>query len=414
MKSKKWQELEKELKKRTDNADDILSALEELYSLYSNKLAAWLGSLYDPDIGGFYYSNSAKATYGYLPDLESTNQAFSFIENSGMISSFDQLPSWMKEKTEYYIRYLQDPDSGFFYHLQWSRELINAYPSRLARDKDSAHHIAGMLGFELNTSANAFKKSIVSARDDEDIPPHLVSKDSFREYLESFDWKVDTYRVTSAMVSQFGLLQARDLVGTAIAFLDKLQNPKNGLFESEDSPTVADSYFTVSMFYLAAKCPLKYAKRAIPTILKRLDGKENEDATYAHHVWAAVRNIIRALRETEDEQCKRDADEIVTELMKQAPYMIRKTTALISGYQKSDGSFSYCKNSSAPFSQGMPVAMIGSNEGDVNATIICSTGITKVIFKALDLYDFYPPILGTDALDVFLGALKLPREQQKK
>jgi hypothetical protein len=406
--------LEEELKKRTDNADEILSALDELYSLYSNKIATWLGSLYDPDIGGFYYSNSAKATYGYLPDLESTSQAFNFMKISGMISSYDQLPTWMKEKTEYYTRYLQDPESGFFYHLQWSRELINTSPSRLARDKESAHLIASFFGFELDKSADILKKSVTSLKDSDDLPPHLISKDAFREYLESFDWKTETYRATSTLVSQFGLLQARDLVSTAIAFIDKLQNPRTGLFESEDSPTVADSYFTASMFYLAAKHPLKYAQRAIPTILKRLDGKALDSATYPHHVWASVRNIIQTLRATDNEQCKKDADEIVAELMKQAPYMIRKTTELISEFQKPDGSFSYCKDTSAPFSQGMPVAMLGTNEGDVNATIICSTGTTRAIFKALELYQFYPPILGKDALDDFLSALKLPRELRNK
>ena len=40
----------------------------------------WLADLYDPESGGFYYSNSAKNNVGYLPDLESTSEALSLIE----------------------------------------------------------------------------------------------------------------------------------------------------------------------------------------------------------------------------------------------------------------------------------------------------------------------------------------------
>ena len=81
MREEKFLSLTEELKKRTDNAEEIVLALKDLYSIYSSDICSWLGSLFDPDIGGFYYSNSAKRTHGFLPDIESTNQVLIMLKN---------------------------------------------------------------------------------------------------------------------------------------------------------------------------------------------------------------------------------------------------------------------------------------------------------------------------------------------
>ena len=79
------------LKNRIDtlgyDGDAIVAAVKQLYSLYSPDAYVWLANLYDPDIGGFYYSVSARDTVGFLPDIESTNQALNFIINTGMQSN---------------------------------------------------------------------------------------------------------------------------------------------------------------------------------------------------------------------------------------------------------------------------------------------------------------------------------------
>ena len=410
----KWKSLEEELGSRTDNAEDILSALRELYSLYTPRLAGWLGGLYDSNLGGFYYSNSARDNHGYLPDIESTSQALNFLGSSGVISSYEELPAWMRERTAFFIKYLQDPYSGFFYNLQWDVELANVHPTRLARDMSAAHNVAHMLGFKLERKPEvpAEYRGILKIND-EDTLPHLRSKDSFRAYLESFDPKNDVYRLASAVVSQHGLLLERDLVDVAYQFIERMQNTKTGLFENLENPSVIDSYYTISMFYMAAGKPLKHVKRAIPTILNSLRTERVTNAPYAQHVWRASSNVIDILRGSNDGYSKREADEIVAEIMKSAPSMIRTTSALLSKFQKPDGSFSYNEDSSSAFSQGLPVARCGSNEGDVNATVICTIGTSRAIFRALDLQNLYPPILSGACLADFLGAVKPPSGMTK-
>ena len=56
-------------------SNEILEELKKSDELCGKKILDWLGSLYDAESGGFYYSISARDTDGFLPDLESTYQA---------------------------------------------------------------------------------------------------------------------------------------------------------------------------------------------------------------------------------------------------------------------------------------------------------------------------------------------------
>ena len=74
------------------NAGNILgeaAAAEflELYRLYDEQYYLWLASLWQPEIGGFYYSVSGRDTLGMLPDIESTVQAMRFAGRSGLLSA---------------------------------------------------------------------------------------------------------------------------------------------------------------------------------------------------------------------------------------------------------------------------------------------------------------------------------------
>ena len=90
----------------------FVSAMRELYSIYDSELAEWFAGLYDAEIGGFYYSPSARdndtvvyndKTYDLLPDIESTWQTLDFVKNSGIAEGYndpyrDFLPQKMQKK----------------------------------------------------------------------------------------------------------------------------------------------------------------------------------------------------------------------------------------------------------------------------------------------------------------------------
>ena len=88
-KEQKWQELESALSQKygESSSREIVEAFRELYSLYSSDVMRWCAGLFDPVIGGYYYSNSGRdfdnvdyngKNYKLRPDLESTYQADGF------------------------------------------------------------------------------------------------------------------------------------------------------------------------------------------------------------------------------------------------------------------------------------------------------------------------------------------------
>ena len=60
-------------------------AIEDATDMYGTKTYEWLAGLWEPEIGGFYYSNSGRDYEGFLPDIESTCQALHQVQTLGMI-----------------------------------------------------------------------------------------------------------------------------------------------------------------------------------------------------------------------------------------------------------------------------------------------------------------------------------------
>ena len=82
----------------SSQSKETVLALGNLLDLYGDEMYRWLARLYDPKIGGFYYSNSARDYEGFLPDVESTAQALYAMGNNGLFERFggslrDALPS---------------------------------------------------------------------------------------------------------------------------------------------------------------------------------------------------------------------------------------------------------------------------------------------------------------------------------
>ena len=105
--------------------------LEQLYSIYDERMYVWLATLWDPQIGGFYFSSSGRDCDAFLPDIESTAQAMYFIKKSGLLSEygeelFDAVPKAMRDALLKFAKGLQDGEDGFFYHPHNGRDFCNA------------------------------------------------------------------------------------------------------------------------------------------------------------------------------------------------------------------------------------------------------------------------------------------------
>ena len=131
------------------NADAIVKGISNIYgNMYTADILTWIASLYDPERGGFYYSNSARDTVGFYPDLESTSQAIAMLERLGIVSRSNSNLYITEENVGAdiynamltFVRDLQAED-GCFYHPQWESAAV----SRVGRDIDSAIFLLGRL-----------------------------------------------------------------------------------------------------------------------------------------------------------------------------------------------------------------------------------------------------------------------------
>ena len=73
---------------------------------------------------------------------------------------------------------------------------------------------------------------------------------------------------------------------------------------------------------------------------------------------------------------------------------MQKSLAKISDFKRDDGGFSYKKTGSSFLSQGMPVAINGTLEGDVNATVISSALLLGSIYACFGLSEYKVPMVG--------------------
>ena len=116
-------------------APDVVEALRSIHSYFNgSRIVEWLANLYDPVTGGIYYSRSARDNEPFLPDIESTAQAISFLLNNNAISDRNILPNELKIKFIEFAKSLQSPRDGYFYHPQWPQSREELANDRYGRD----------------------------------------------------------------------------------------------------------------------------------------------------------------------------------------------------------------------------------------------------------------------------------------
>ena len=129
-----WIALEREA------SPELVAAYRQAYAFYEgDKIIDWIANLYDADIGGFYYSRSARDYETFLPDLESTQFALSLLTSLGaMTNRNEQLPVEMQKAMVEFVKAMQSPKDGYFYHKQWAQDKSQLKVDRYGRDLASA------------------------------------------------------------------------------------------------------------------------------------------------------------------------------------------------------------------------------------------------------------------------------------
>ncbi len=408
----KWAALEAEINRRGGDGADFVAAMQELYAIWDERLYLWAAGLYDPKVGGFYFSENARDNDPFLPDIESTNQAITMIRELGMIKDErEDLPEWLKAKIGEFLLSCFDPEDGYFYHPQWGKNIIAA---RRGRDLMWA---SGMIRryadvkLPAPTASERLKMSAETGKDDvkANLPDYLQSAEALVAYLKGWDWDKLAYPSGNNLAAQQDQIIAAGLADAAADFLNSIQDKETGMWGSTRGYDAVNGYLKISSFYIAAGMVIPNAEKAIDAVIDCLTSDEVAlTMCYQYNVWFTIMNIIKGLRNLGADG-DAVADKILLKTIKGAPAAIRKTKEKILTFAIGDGSYAAGpSHKSSGQSQGAWVDYKGTETGNLNASIINSGEILDKIYSSMELNDFFVPVFGKEDYEKFLAAL--PRE----
>lgn len=423
--NEKWNLLEEQIPEKY--REDIISSLKSLYALYDNRMVSWYANLYDPGIGGWYWSNSGRDTVGYLPSIEETYEAVNFVSGSGMAELFDDkwedaLPQWLKDQIGNFIYNLQDED-GFFYHPQWPKEYIeaNGLQSRITRDVGSAKTVLGKLGITPKYSGTKSASSLTGELGSSKVvavskvvPTAMLSQfesvEAFKKYLDGFDaelanitdndsWAYKFYYYGNLFQSTTSYVNSNpEFRRMLIEFFDKHQNPETGLWAAEPCYNATNAIHKIGSVYNSIGAELKYVDKmvdaTIEILLFDMETKPSGAGVDVYNAWSCFPYIYQNIRkcsanpEVGEAKCREIKDRVYS----LAKAMIDNTALHIVGLKRDDGSFSYSRTGVNSTAQGCPISVPGVVEGNVNGNSIASLAVIQHIMKALELEEYEVPL----------------------
>ncbi len=452
---KLWELKEEQLAEKlggedADTAKSIISSLKDIRAVFAkdDELTAWLAGLYDPVSGGFYYSNSAKAAEGYLPDLESTAQALSLAE--AMLSDRDETLTDLfgeerSKKLVSFVKKMQDPVSGYFYHPQWpaaeadknqegrQRDLISALyildrfgasPTYDAPNGAKGDGIAAETAFAdgIESSGESVAIPLAARNEGTYVPVQLASEAAFKEYLSTFGIKSDTAAACERIYSEIPLYldvidalkkegKSYPLANVLHNFLYENQNKETGFWSTSSEISRADmeTFLTVVKIYNAIETAIPRYDAVLSTMvsLLRFDG-EIEDISAVSDTWmtlaAAVGNLTSYTygKEIYLNSLKTSLASLYRSLDKALP----RTAEILKSFAKGDGALlSTTPQYSASHAYGMPKAPAQTAEGDINAAFLAVNNIWISIFVVLD--SGYVPIFTVSDRMIFKSTMEM-------
>ena len=380
---------------------EIDEGLELVWANYGRELLDWYADLWDVKHGGFYYAMSARDHEGFLPDIESTNQALRLISASGATEEWGgdlarALPADIVRSTSDFVVSLMAED-GYFYHPQWGRDVPS---DRKGRDLSWAENLTERFDIKLPyTTAN---QRLRSGKGGAGLPPHLQSKEAFIEYLDRLDIPSHSHNKGHALNAQGGQIIASGLADVMFDYCDALQEKAqqarlakglkpNGMFQESVDYVSISGVFKLGQIYNAARRPFKYAEYMIDTGIETvLSDVPPHIVIYVYNPWAGLGAAVENMKITNElYPGTYDVEAAYRKIRAAAPEMLRKTAEKMKLFKQPDGAFSFNTAGSAPYIYRTH-ASLGLAEGDVNATSIAINSVTANICLALGIKR--PPI----------------------
>jgi len=361
---------------------------EELTSMFRAECAGWLATLWDGEIGAFYYATSSKVTDGYLPDSESTQQAIGLLRLLGLFKSEDELPEGMKQKLGEFALKLQDPD-GYFYHPQW-KEMMLADPRRFSsrRGRDFGQcmwlitRIAGRKPLYPTALDNLRAQGSGETSAKALIPEHLKSREAFIKYLDELDINTNSYPKGHELSSQAAQIKAAGLAEVCVEYMASKQNKENGTWEDQVDIHSINGVTKIGTAFTSLGARIPNADIAFRSAISvALETSKGPAVTAAYNPFWTMNQMLEGFKSASLTEEYNTAKGMLYE---NGVELISATAQKLRPYFfEPESAFHYCHGGSSSTSQNAP-ASLGVLEGDVNATSLGIDTIVRV-FNMLDL-----------------------------
>jgi len=188
-----------------------------------------------------------------------------------------------------------------------------------------------------------------------------------------------------------------------IEWLNENQNAELGLWHPEANYYGVNGLMKISGVYGAAGILLPNAEKAAFAAIEAMNTSQQAGAvTDVYNTWFAAERVLRHIRTYGGEEGERTSARLLRLLREKAPEALLVTKEKLLPFKKESGSFSYCLKASSARSQGCPVTHENMWEGDVNATIICSSDILNYVYASLGLSDIKVPIFGEEEMKRYI------------
>nr|MBE6544707.1 hypothetical protein [Oscillospiraceae bacterium] len=422
-----------------EKGKDVADAIRSLYNLYGTELYYLIANLYDPAVGGFYYSVSGRDNTGYLPDIESTAQALNLVDYSGLSAGVlgvdagaygtvyypNILPESMHEEIYNFALSLRAED-GYFYHPQWGTAISS---SRKGRDQGWGSRMIAVFGQLVDeTSVSSVSAVSYVAPTKEALTDKLLASDAyiaaskvlpkvdrvsaafdltseatFKAFLDE-GLAQDSYNTGNTINSNISAVKKAGLYDFLYEYLVEHQFD-NGLWEEETSFNAINGLMKLCSAF-DADHPFPNPTKAIESTIEVMTDPELEivHVCYVYNPWVALYNVLPHCSVQDEAEFREMINDRAAEL-------ILNTFDKLSMFKKDDGGFSYFPDRTTHLSQMALVAVAGTAESDVNATGIAVSTVTQYMMRVLgikapELYHKFDTIYFTETLENLQPVIK--------
>jgi len=374
---------------------ESIKQIRELLSIYDERIYLWLAKLYDKKYGGFYFSNSARDTEGFLPDIQSTAQAMRMLKSTGLFDEsvpYDELfPLEITRSIINFFNSKQAPD-GYFYHPQWGENISSdrkLYDRRWALNMLKA----------LNT-----KPLVESISNDSDVSTEeidfLKNIEAFKIYLSEIDLSKSSLKVATLLssISSHVIRAGQDYVDELKRWLEKWS--WLWVWQENENYDSVNALVKICVEYKIMDLILPYQENILEASIKRIERERFDSVMECDNSWKTMKILFNFMSKNSNGET---VYSLRSRLWRRAPELIEKTRDKVLAFQNADGTFFYSK-SNKNTAYGAVVGVSGVAEGNINATAMASSSTINNMCYALGIPKI--DIFCNEDGKIFLDAIK--------